>query len=161
MHQFDDPAVLTQEGVFISEKWLRLSEIIQDTWPDVHLRWIPPANRTDVDRSRPYAIVHIPHGKPSYVVMFAGEQDDPVEILARLYSGDTTRHNVLGNVEAMDDARRMFDLKKKREIAEAYADQAAWFMGTNKNWVNLRRPDGTIVKFDRTIPGGGVERRRR
>lgn len=161
MHQFDDPAVLTKEGVFVSQKWLRLSEIIQDQWPDVSLRWIPPGNRSDIDRSRPYAIVHSPDGRAPYVVMFAGESDDPVDILARLYTGDTTKHDVLKHLEAMDTARRVFELKEQLEKREEAEEKAAWFMGTNKNWIMWRRPDGSLVKYDRTIPGGGVERRRR
>jgi len=155
MHQFDDPAVLTEEGHFVSEKWLRLSEILQDFNPDITLNWIPPQHRTDVDRSKPYAIVHSPRNQPPYVIMFAGETDNPQEVLARIWSGDTSRQNVMANVAAMDAAEKAFKLKQEIDQREQLMDEAAWFAGTHKNWVKMKRPDGTIEKIDRTLPNGG------
>lgn len=151
MDQFDNPAVLTEEGYFVSDKWLRLSEILHDYNPDLELRWIPPANRSDGDRSRPYAIVHSPHGRPAYVVMFAGELDEPQAILARIFAGDTSRNNVLGNLDAKEAARQAFELHERADRMAELEDQARWFAGTHKNWVTM--PNGE--KIDRTLPNGG------
>jgi len=155
MHQFSNPAVLTEEGVFVGEKWIRLNEIIQDHWPDVSLRWIPPVNRSNVDSSKPYAIVHSPSNAAPYIIMFASELDDPVTILAKLYQGNTHQKDVASFIEAQEDAEAMFELKKAKEAREEAIDMAAWFVGTHKNWVKMKRPDGSIYKIDRTLPNGG------
>lgn len=155
INQFDDPAVLTQEGVFVSDKWLRLSEIIQDVDPYLELRWIPPANRSEKDKGKPYAIVHARPDQAPYIVMFAGELDNPVAILAKLWTGNTAKHDVAANLDAMEKAQKAFELHIEMEKREQAMDEARWFMSTNKNWITLRKPDGTLEKIDRTLPNGG------
>lgn len=155
MHQFSDPALLTEEGHFINAKWVRLNEIIQDHWPDISLRWIPPTNRSSIDHSRPYAVVHSPSDRASYVIMFAGEEDKPEDILYALYSGDTRRTDIMKNIEAYEDAKKMVALKQEMDERAEAKEMAAWFVGTHKSWVKMRRPDGSIEKIDRTLPNGG------
>lgn len=148
LNQFSNPAVATEDGYFVNDKWLRLSEIIQDMDPNLELRWIPPKNRTDKD-SKPYAIVHSPPDQRSYIICFAGELDDPVALLAQLWSGNTRSNDVLGKLDAMEAAKTAFEQRESMERAEAAADEIH-FMATNRsNWtIKRKREDGTTVKID-------------
>ncbi len=150
LNQFTDPAVATEDGVFISDKWLRLSEILQDMDPTIELRWIPPKNRTDMDKSKPYAIVHAPRDRKHYIIMFAGETDDPQDILARLWSGNTSEHgSILTNLDAMEAAKQAFEQRAALDSFEEAADEMHFMATSRSNWfIKRKRPDGTIVKID-------------
>lgn len=149
LNQFTDPAVATEDGVFISDKWLRLSEILQDMDPTIELRWIPPRNRTDMDKSKPYAIVHSPPDKKSYIIMFAGDTDDPQDILARLWSGNTRKGNVLTRLDAIEAAKKAFEQRAALDSFEEAADEMHFMATSRSNWfIKRKRPDGTLVTID-------------
>lgn len=149
MHQFDNPLVMTEEGHFVSDKWLRLNEILGDMDPFLELRWIPPKNRSNVDKSKPYAIVHNPPMKPAYTIMFAGDNDDPVDILARLWAGNTAKNDVQAVLDAKEAASKAFEMKKKMDEAEEAADQIH-FLATNRSpwFAKHKLPNGQVVKLD-------------
>jgi len=149
LNQFTDPAVATEDGVFISDRWLRLSEILQDMDPNIELRWIPPRHRTEADKSKPYAIVHSPPDKKSYIIMFAGEKDDPQTILARLWSGNTQKRNVLTTLDAEEAAAKAFAQRAAMDSFEEAADEMHFMATSRSNWfIKRKRPDGTVVKID-------------
>lgn len=149
MHQFDDPMVMTDSGYQLPDKLLRLNEILTDMGRGLSLVWIPPENRSDADLSKPYAIMHAPRDRKAYIVMFIGHFDDPEEILARLWEGDTTKHDVMRKVQLREEAAEAFRLRKQLDEMEETADELH-FMATNRsNWfIKRRRPDGTLVKID-------------
>lgn len=146
MHQFDDPGVMTEEGVFASDKWLRLNEILTEMGIGLELRWIPYKNRVNAETSKPYAIC-----QRNVVIMFAGELDDPVDILARLWEGNNKNGDVLKKLEARERAEDAFRMRKHMEEMAEAADEFH-FMATNRsNWfIKRKRPDGKIVKIDTT-----------
>lgn len=147
-HMFDNPAILVQDH-FVGEKWVRLNEILQDFSPEFYLAWIPPEKRENRDTSKPYAVVHEPsNGKPSYIVMFAGELDDPASVLARLIRGDTRRRDVMGDLEASQLAQEAFDRKQKWEAAEEAMDQARFLAASPKNYIKWKTSDGKLVTLD-------------
>lgn len=149
MHQFDNPLIMTEEGRFISDKWLRLNEILGDMDPFIELRWIPYSNRTSVDKSKPYAIVHNPPLKPAYVIMFAGEDDDPQQILARLWASNTSKNDVQGAIDASAAAAEAFEYKKQQNEIEQAADEIH-FLATNRSpWFTKHRAaNGKLVTID-------------
>ncbi len=146
MDGFDNPLVMTEGGHFISDKWLRLSEILQDVDPSIELRWIEPRARTS-DASKPYAICHVPPGRPAYVIMFADETDDPVALLARLWEGKNPDY--METLEARERAEKAFELKKTIEEQEELADQFH-FLATNRSpyFAKHKTASGEIVKLD-------------
>lgn len=149
MDQFADAALLTQEGVFISDKWQRLAEILEDFDPNLELRWIPPSNRTDpTDKSRPYAIVHAAPGKREYIVMFAGETDNPQNILAKLFEGNLNKSDPNRTIDAANAAAQAFEMKRNMEEMEERHDMMH-FLLTNRSkfWVNWKTPEGEKVKL--------------
>jgi hypothetical protein len=149
-NQFTNPAVLA-EGHFVSEHWLRFSEILHDFNPEMELRWIPPEKRDDVTTSKPYAIVHAPENRPHYIVMFASELDDPREILARLFAGDIRRQrNLLDIIDQQNAANEAFRLKQHDEELEVTSDFMHFLMTNRSKWfINTRHPiTGEMLHLD-------------
>jgi hypothetical protein len=147
----DNSAILTDQGYFVSEKMLRLNEIIQDYDPYLVLEWIPPDKRVATD-GPPYRLIHTPPAKPAYVVMHITEieANNPENILARLLAGDNWNKNVLKTIEAKDTAQRLFTLKEHAEALEERHDMMHFLMtNRSKNWVNWKDPaTGEKVKLD-------------
>lgn len=151
MYDNYDHALLSEDGYFRSEKMLRLAEILEDFSPEMELKWIPPDKRNNVDKSKPYCIVHTPsdRNKPPYVVMYATETDDPVDILARLWYGDTRRDNVIRKVEAREAAQRAFELKQQMEETQEKADLFHFLMtNRSKYWTSYKDDQGKTIKLD-------------
>ena len=141
LHQFDNPLVMTEEGVFVSDKWLRLSEILDDM--DLELRWIPHKARTHED-SKPYAICK---RRPPAVIRFAGELDDPVDILAALWEGRDP--DVLRKLEIREKAEEAFRLRQQMDAHEELADETHFLMTNRSPWfVKHKTSNGKIVKLD-------------
>jgi len=111
-------------GYFISEEHRRIAEIINDYNPDLYLTWIPPDKR-DLDETEPFAIIHMAPGKPQYVVRRCKDSEVDVRLLQWLWSNDTTKHDVLSQLEAFEAAQRALKLKEQLEKEEAANDVAS------------------------------------
>jgi hypothetical protein len=109
-------------GEMISQRMQRIQDIIQDYEPTLELAWIPPKSRTFEDNATPFAVIHRPVGKPEYIVMLLREDEVNETLLARLWTNDNTKHNVLSQVEAMDAARKAVRLKEQMDAAELRND---------------------------------------
>lgn len=145
-----DHAIYSEEvGCFISSKFQRLAEILQDYDPTLEMRWIPPGSRESTD-TRPYCIVHSLPGKPPYVVMYFGELDNPEDILAKIFAGDNNQGNVLSKLETANAAAEAFRLKEQMDQDLESADMFHFLMtNRSKNWVNWKdRDTGEKVKLD-------------
>lgn len=151
MHQFDNPALMTEEGVFLTQKWQDFAELITTIDPYLTLNYIPYKNRTSED-SRPYAICHCPPDKKPYVVMFAGELDDPVDVYTRLLLGNQKNADVLKHLEAKELAEKLFKTKRHMEELEEKSDMFHFYITNRSKWIaRHKRPDGSIVKMDTAI----------
>lgn len=150
MDQFDNPAIMTEEGVFLNQKWQDFANLILTIDPYLTLNYIPYSNRTSED-SKPYAICHCAPDKKPYVVMFANELDDPVDIYARLLNGNRKNIDVLRHLEAKDVAEKIFKQYRHMEELDDKADQLHYYVTNRSPWfVRHRRADGKIVKMDTT-----------
>lgn len=125
----------TDSGYWVSEDFCRLAEIIKDYDEHLELRWIPPDKRTDIDTSKPYAIVDT---RSDYIVFHASELDTPEEILTRLWSNDNTKHDVMKFMTISDNARKAMELKREIDQREEAMEEAAWLIGTKKNYIKHR-----------------------
>src|SRR4030067_1411292 len=112
-------------GYFISEQHRIIAEIIQDYNPDLYLMWIPPDKR-GLDDTEPFAIVHMPIGKPQYVVRRCKDSEVDVRLLQWLWSGDTARegNDILGSLEAYEAASKAIKLKEQEDQLAAQRDVA-------------------------------------
>lgn len=141
-------AILTESGHFVSEKWARLNEILQDYDPYLELHWIPTDKRA-VGNEAPYRIIHNPPNNPAYVVTHAKETDDPVTIFASIIGGDNWKNNVLAKLEAQNAAQEIFDKKKQLDELEESADLAHYLLVRGGNYVTIRdSKSGELVKLD-------------
>lgn len=110
----------TEDGRWVSENYERLARIIKDYDEHLELAWIPYDQRRNED-SKPYAIVDT---RTQTVIFFASELDTPEQILARLFSGDNLKGNVLDRIEAQERASQAMQHKKWLDELEDAADQA-------------------------------------
>lgn len=125
----------TDDGRWVSEKYARLAEIIQDYDPQFELRWIPPEHRAKPTyTSRCYVIWDI---ITNSAVLYAGDLDSPETILERLFDADNKHGNVLDRVEAHNAAIEAFNLKEQMDIREEQMDKVSWLIGTKKNFIEM------------------------
>lgn len=146
-----DSAVLSEQGYFVSEKMMRLGEIIQDYDQNLFLEWIPTDKRVQTDNAAPYRVVHYPPNLPAYVVLFAHESDNPEDILARIFASDNTRGNPIVTMDTRNAASEAFRLKKHAEELEEAADKFHFLLSPSrsKNYVtDVDAKTGEKIKFD-------------
>jgi hypothetical protein len=114
-----DIAIPTDDGRWVSEKHERIARIIQDYNPDLHLAYIPPDKRDPNDV--PFAVIHTPQGKPSYIVFTANECDE--RILERLWETDSAKQgDILSKIDAHNAAVEAIRMKKELDEAEERQD---------------------------------------
>lgn len=123
----------TDNGYWVDENFSRLAEIIKDYDPYLELRWIPTDKRTREDK-KPYVIIDTRINQP---VLYASELDSPQEILTKLFEGDNRHGDVLRRLEAANAAKEAFEMKERLEMYEELNDQTAFFVGSNKNYLNF------------------------
>lgn len=113
--------VPAEDGHWVNEKFARISEIIHDFDDRLQLVWIPPENRSAFD-VKPYGILHTNDQGLQKMVMLIKEEELDERVLAQLFLGDTSRHDVIARLEAEDLARTVANNKRKMEEAEARQD---------------------------------------
>jgi hypothetical protein len=121
-------------GHFVSSNHSRVAAIIQDYDPTLFLVWIPP-NKREMNEEFPFAIMHRPKGKPSYVVRRVRESEVNAGLIAWLFMNDQARQgkDILGRLEAYEQAMEAMRLKKQMEQREETKDIAASILG-GKHW---------------------------
>lgn len=123
--------ILSENGV-LPAHYERIAEIINDYNPDMELVWIPPAERNAFD-TKPFAIRHNPPGKPSYIIGFFSEEQMDHRIIAHLFAHDTTRTDVLSNLEREEAAKQALHMKERMEADEIRKDFAKSLLKSRKH----------------------------
>ena len=114
-----------EAGALISEKLIRVSEIINDYDPKLFIAPIPDEIRaTNPDKS--HALIHEQKDGGTYVIRLLSEDEINEDLLVWLWTHDNEKNDVLGRIEARDAARRAMNLKKvidereeEKEIGQA------------------------------------------
>lgn len=143
-----DIIVATEEGQFVSQKWMFLAEMLQDYNPSLELRWIPPEKREVEDRDKPYMVVHQDRQGRNYIVLYASETDQPEDVMTRIIQADMKHGNVLDRMEIRNNVQRLFELRKREEELAEQEEFAAWLVKTNKANPTFRDKSGELVKLD-------------
>lgn len=143
-----DIIVATEEGQFVSQKWMFLAEMLQDYNPSLELRWIPPEKREAEDRDKPYMVVHQDRQGRNYIVLYASETDQPEDVMTRIIQADMKHGNVLDRMEIRNNVQRLFELRKREEELAEQEEFAAWLVKTNKANPTFRDKSGELVKLD-------------
>lgn len=106
-----DIYIPNEDGHFVSEKQRRIAEILQDSYPNLQLQWIPTDKRSAQDY--PFRVVDASPGKQPYVVCFAHECDE--RLLARIIQADTTRNDVQNALDAHNAALEALRLRERND----------------------------------------------
>ncbi len=133
----------------VNSKIRRFAELLREYDSDLDAKIVPSFLRRDAN-SKPYAVVHSPSGCEPYVVFYFSDNEDPVNLFARIIDGDTRRGNVVSRIEALEEAQRKFKEREAREELLQAADEFH-FLATSRSsnyvrWVD--RNTGKIVKLD-------------
>jgi hypothetical protein len=138
--------VPTNDGRWVSENFLNLSEVIRDYDPQFELRWIPPERRVDPgDKRRAFCVFDLVTNSAAF---FADEDATPTEILAHLFDIDNKRGDVLARMEARNAAIEALRLKADIESREAKKEYVTWLMSCQQNYIHLRDSHGEKIKVD-------------
>lgn len=123
--------VLADNGSFVSEKHMRIAELIREYDPDLEIEYIPADKRKGNDP--PFRVVHTNRGTGyRYVVCYADDLDG--NLLERIYKMDAQKHgNVLSDIDAHNRAvKAVMESKRRDELAEAH-DLAAHILKSPKS----------------------------
>jgi hypothetical protein len=145
--------VPSETGEWISDKFARLNEILQDYDPHLQLKWIPPDKRTRDDK-KPYVVWDTVSDKP---VVFAGEWEEPYDVLATVFQADSQKNgHVLDRLTAVENAYKLTRVKEYMDTMEQAADEAKFMMKSPLNTITMHGK-----KFDdqRRVIGPAVERK--
>jgi hypothetical protein len=107
---------------FVSQKHMDFATVLADYNPEFSLVYIPESGRT-ADDLKPFAILHQPVNKPSYIIRYLTEQelDRPQEILAWLHMGDQRYHSsneIIARMEAEEKFEQALKLSRQQEEIE-------------------------------------------
>lgn len=133
------------DGHFVSEKQVRVNEILQDYDPSLQLQWIPPDKRSSQDLA--FRVVCFPQGRPPYLVLTAEEADE--RLLARIFEADQSHSpNKLSFIDNYNAARELMLAKQAEEARMEDHKLAASILRSNKSsykhgGVDFERPRGS------------------
>lgn len=116
-----DVHVPAEDGSFVSETHARIAEILQDYDPTIHLAWIPPANRSPGDM--PFAVVKTEENGRRYVICYSDTCDE--RLLARVWSMDSSKHDIGAMLDANRAAYEALQLKKEQDRLDEANEMAA------------------------------------
>ena len=127
-------AILTDAGA-LPAKYERIAEIINDYDPNLELRWIPPADRTVLDRE-PFAIWNTQF---DYLVGTFREDEMDHRIIAHLFSINNANGSVLDRLEREEAARQALALKEQMDQQE---EERAFMKSVIKSNKSVYRHNG-------------------
>jgi len=107
------------DGHFISARVSRITELIREYDHRLDVKWIPLERRSPTDPA--FAITErLEDGRE--VVAFYIESEDSFneDVLARVYEGDNTKHDVQARVDAQNKAAKAVQDARHREEREQY-----------------------------------------
>lgn len=117
-------------GHFISQKQVRINEILQDYDPSLQLQWIPPSDRSSNDLA--FRVVCFPQGRPPYAVCFAEEADE--RLLAKVFEADQANSpNKLNYIENYNKALELTRAKEAQEARQEDHELAASILRNTKS----------------------------
>ncbi|HEY0770701.1 MAG TPA: hypothetical protein VGD31_10245 [Sphingobacteriaceae bacterium] len=123
---------------WVSAEFQRLAEIVNEYDHHLFLEWIPPDKRESLyDKTKTFRIVDDRNNK---VVLWADSISNPKEILARLWSMDLQRGDVVGRMDAENRAAQVIQLKERLDEMEAAKDLSAFVIkNTKSRWTHNGR----------------------
>jgi hypothetical protein len=133
------------DGTFVSQKQIRINEVLQDYDPTLQLQFIPPNQRSERDLA--FRVVAFPPGRAPYAVCFAPEADE--RLLARVFESDQTNSpNKLSFIENYNNALELVRAKEDIEQRQELHEMAAAILRNNKSSYTIKM-NGEVIDFER------------
>ena len=133
---------LTQSHVFVdgqlvSAKVQRIVQAIKDYEPELEVKWVPPAARTEGQAA--YAICHNPVGRPSYVLFYVKNDEDFDErVLAKIIANDQRNgQQTYTDFEAWEQSKKLLEKQAFLDKMEEAKDIAAFVAKTHLNTIRI------------------------
>lgn len=131
------------DGHFVSQKQVRINEILKDYDPNLELQWIPPNDRHEGDKA--FRVIHRPLGKPAYLVCTADECDE--RLLAEVFHSDSRNRSgdFLSWLDDYNSAIKIYNAKVAEEKRQEAHEFAAAVIRNNKSYyrhggIDFERP---------------------
>lgn len=110
-----------EDGRFISAKVSRIVELIRDYDHHLDVKWIPQDMRKPDEPA--FAITErLSDGREVVAFYVEKEQDFDERVLARIYEGDNTKHDVQQRINAQNAAATAIRESRQRDERYAYYD---------------------------------------
>jgi hypothetical protein len=133
-------------GHFVSQKQVRINEILQDYDPTLQLQWIPPTDRSSNDLA--FRVVCFPLGRAPYVVCFSEEADE--RLLAKVFEADQANSpNKLTYIENFNNALELVRAKADEERRQEDHAIAAAAIRNNKSSFTFYNHRGELMDLER------------
>jgi hypothetical protein len=118
------------DGHFVSQKQIRINEILTDYNPTLQLQWIPPDQRSERDLA--FRVVCFPLGGAPYLVCTATEADE--RLLTEVFRADQKNFpDKLSYIENYNNARELVIAKEKEEVRQQDHELAAAIIRNTKS----------------------------
>lgn len=142
MLKTEDRAIFV-EGHLVSERVSQIVAAIKDYEPELDVRWIPPAARSEGDAA--FAIIHRPVGSPEYVLFYVPKDEDFDEkVLYRIIHNDQRNgERTYGEVEAWEEAQKRVQRQAYLDKMEEAHDLARFVLRSPLHKMTL--PDGLVI----------------
>jgi hypothetical protein len=140
-------------GHFVSQKQVRIHQILQDYDPNLELQWIPPDRRSAADVA--FRVLCRPPGRAPYVVVTASEADE--RLLARVFESDQRRaaqrlgknENLLNFIDNYNNALELMKAKEREEARKEDHEIAARAFANEKSRFR-HKVNGRVIDFERS-----------
>jgi hypothetical protein len=133
------------DGHFVSQKQVRVNEILRDYDSTLQLQWIPPEKRSAKDLA--FRVVCFPMGRPPYAVCFAEEADE--RLLAKVFEADQQNSpNKLNFLENYNRARELVLAKEAEDKRQEDHELAAAIIRNTKSHYTAKI-NGEVIDFER------------
>lgn len=129
------------DGHFVSEKQVRINEILQDYDGTLQLQWIPPDKRSSSDLA--FRVVCFPLGKAAYLVCTAEEADE--RLLAKVFASD--QKNTPNPLSYLDNYNNAIELVNAKKAKDARMEDHALAQSILRNTKSSYRHGG--VDYER------------
>lgn len=133
------------EGVFVNADVHRVVQAIKDYEPELDVRWIPPAQRTEQEPA--FAIIHDAPGNKPYVLFYVqSEAEFDMRVLQRIIYNDQrqTGQQQYSELEALETAQKLIQQQEWQDRMEEANDIAAHILRTPLNTYKVN--DNFIIK---------------
>jgi len=135
------------DGHFVSQKQVRINEILQDYDSTLQLQWIPPNNRSSNDLA--FRVVCFPMGRSPYLVCTAEEADE--RLLAKVFEADQrTSSNKLNFIENYNAALELVKAKEAEDRRQEDHEIAAAVIRNPKSSYKVRNRQGELIDLERS-----------